>query len=530
MNMKNVDPVVSGVKNGSSRTRYGLLLTALAPVIPQILGSVFNIWYNATVVEPLLTPALKQRFFDTVVFYNIVIYPLGIFIWVRRIFSFRAWLHRLQAAEVGGDRSPLQDLTAARRRLIHLPWFAAAICGVAWFLCIPVFLGALLQVQHPLDSRLLWHLPISFCLSGFIAVTHSFFLVELGSYWGLFPIFFRDARADRTPNIFTLSLRGHGILWAISASVCPIASLLLLMFAPQSSAVDPEWFAVFVGGVGIAFGLFTALMMSRLIAKPIDQLRLAADAVAHGKLNVDLRATGASRADEFGRLLSEFDHMVGELRDKEKLRRTFGLHVGQRAAEQILARDPGLSGVEEDITVMFVDMRSWTARASVSDPADVVEVMNDFFRVTVRVVEEDHRGMVNKYLGDGFMAIFGASGSTSNHTHDAVAAGRQILRAVEELNDELAAKGRAPIKIGIGIHCGPAIVGSIGSPQRLEFTAMGNTVNIASRIEALTKTTGRQLLVTAAVRDRSDDSFSFEALPPQEVRGIEEPMAIFAVR
>src|ERR1700730_7497759 len=510
----------------TARERYGLLVTALAPVVPQILGSAFNIWYNATVIEPLLTPALKQRFFEAVVLYNSVVYPVGVFLWLRRIFSFRDLFHRL----CKGLTIEPESLTQARRRLIHLPWFAAAICGVAWFLCIPVFIGALLEVQHPLDPRLLWHLPISFCVSGFIAVTHSFFLVELASYWGLFPVFFKGERADLTPNVFTLSLRGRGMLWAVSASICPIASLLLLMFAPRSPMINSEWFAVFVGVVGIAFGIFTALMMSWLVAKPIDQLRAAADAVSRGNLNIDLGPAGAGRADEFGRLLSEFDHMVRELKDKEKLRQTFGLHVGKRAAEQILARDPGLSGVEEEITVMFVDMRSWTARANVSAPADVVEVMNDFFRVTVRVVEEEHRGMVNKYLGDGFMAIFGAGDSGSNHARDALAAGCEILSAVKKLNDELAAKDRAPIQIGIGMHSGPAIVGSVGSPQRLEFTAIGNTVNIASRIQGLTKTMGRPLLVTAAVRHRSGDSFSFEELPPQEVRGIDGRMAVFAVR
>jgi adenylate cyclase len=509
------------------RARYGLLLTALAPVVPQILGSAFNIWYNKTIIEPLLTPVLKQRFDRTWVLYTIAAFLIGLLLWLRRIFSFRNLFHRL--SQVGSARCAVPDnasLTQARRRLIHLPWFAAAICGVGWFLCIPVFIGALQQVQNPLDPRLLWHLPISFCVSGFIAVTNSFFLVELASHWGLFPIFFRDARADRTPNIFTLSLRGRGIMWAISASICPIASLLLLMFAPPSAGINAEWFALFVGGVGIVFGIFTALMLSWLVAKPIDQLRTAADAVSRGKFDVGLPVT---RADEFGRLLGEFDHMVRELKEKEKLRQTFGLHVGRRAAERILARDPGLSGVEEEITVMFVDMRSWTARASASPPAEIVEIMNDFFRVSVRAVEEEHRGMVNKYLGDGFMAIFGAGDSGSNHACDAVSAGCEILRAVKGLNDELAAKERAPIQIGIGIHSGPAIVGSVGSPQRLEFTAIGNTVNIASRIQGLTKTVGRPLLITSAVRDRAGDSFTFEELPPQEVRGIEGRVMIFAV-
>jgi adenylate cyclase len=529
--------VTTEVERNARRARYGLLLTALAPLVPQILGSAFNIWYNAAVVEPIFTPALRQRFFATVVAYNSVVYPIGVYLWLKRIFSFRDLLHWLRdAGSARRDDRTLQrgvptseELTQARRRLIHLPWFAAAICGAAWFLCIPVFIGALLKVQNPLDPRLLWHLPISFCVSGFIAVTHSFFLVELASQWGLFPAFFRDERADRTPNIFTLSLRGRGIAWAVSASICPITSLLLLVLAPRSPATNAAWLAVFVGMIGIAFGIFTALMMSRLVAKPIDQLRMAADAVSHGNLAVDLSRAGAQRADEFGRLLSEFDQMVRELRDKEKLRQTFGLHVGRRAAERILARDPGLSGVEEEITVMFADMRSWTARASVSPPAEIVEIMNDFFRVSVRAVEEGHRGMVNKYLGDGFMAIFGAGDPGLNHACDAVSAGREILRAVKDLNDELAAKDRAPIQIGIGIHSGPAIVGSVGSPQRLEFTAMGNTVNVASRIQGLTKTVGRSLLVTAAVRDRAGDSFAFEELPPQEVRGIEGRVMIFAI-
>src|SRR5207247_4294818 len=207
-----------------------------------------------------------------------------VLLWLRRIFSFRGLFHRLCAASAIDSAS----LARARRRLIHLPWFAAAICGVAWFLCIPVFIGALLQVQNPLNPRLLWHLPISFCVSGFIAVTHSFFLVELASQWGLFPVFFRDERADRTPNIFTLSLRGRGIAWAVSASICPIASLLLLMLAPRSPATNAAWLAVFVGVIGVAFGIFTALMMRRLVAKPIDELRTAANAVSRGRLAVDL--------------------------------------------------------------------------------------------------------------------------------------------------------------------------------------------------------------------------------------------------
>src|SRR5215510_13526788 len=106
---------LSRIRPGSSpRDRYGLLFTALAPVIPQILGSAFNIWYNATVIEPMLTPALQQRFFVTVVAYNAVVYPIGVYLWLKRIFSFHHLFHRLQV-EPGGGKPPLQELTQARR-------------------------------------------------------------------------------------------------------------------------------------------------------------------------------------------------------------------------------------------------------------------------------------------------------------------------------------------------------------------------------------------------------------------------------
>jgi adenylate cyclase len=361
---------------------------------------------------------------------------------------------------------------------------ARKVSATAWLLCLPVFLGSLWQAQGFLDPRLFWHLPISFGISAFIAITQTFFLVELASHAELFPIFFRDIRADLMPGVRTLSLRRRGVMWAISAAICPIASLVLLSFAPATSGHNSQWSAVFVGAVGIAFGLCSSIMISGLVARPIDQLRTAAQTAARGEFDFHLPV---ARADEFGLLIGEFNRMLRELKDKEKLRQTFGLHVGMRAAEQILARDPGSNGVEEEITVMFVDIRSATARAGASSPAEMIVLLNDFFRVTVRVVEEAHGGMVNKYLGDGFMAIFGTGELKSNHAEEAVTAGREILLAVDALNSDLVARSREPLRTGIGIHSGPAIVGSIGSPQRLEFTAIGNTVNIASRIEVLPK-------------------------------------------
>ena len=507
----------------ATKIGYALLLTALSPLLPQILGSAFNIWYNIIIVDPLLTTAaLKQRFLSTVIVYNSICYPIVAYLWLRLVYSLRPALTKIERDE------PISEsiLQAARRRVIRLPFLGAIIFGLAWLLCIPIFIFSLAQVHHGLDTRLLWHLPISFGVSGFISLTHSFFLVELASNWGLFPVLFQRTRADLTPGAKTLSLRGRGLIWVISAGICPIGSLLLLNFAPPSAENDQQWLAVFVGSIGIAFGLCTAMMVSRLFLEPIDYLRSAAQAVGRGRLDVEVPLV---RADEFGLLIGEFNHMLVELREKERLRRTFGLHVGQKAAEAILARDPGVGGVEEIITVMFVDIRSFTAMSAAATPRRVVEVLNKFLRVMVQVVEERHGGMVNKFLGDGFLALFGVGGSSKAHADAALAAALEMLHSLPRLNRELALRGEAALAIGIGIHTGHAIVGSIGSPNRLEYTAIGSTVNFASRVEGLTKELGTQLLVSESTRNRLNAGVAFMDHPPQTIRGVAGAVKVFSV-
>jgi adenylate cyclase len=266
-------------------------------------------------------------------------------------------------------------------------------------------------------------------------------------------------------------------------------------------------------------------MIGRLVSEPIDQLRSAAQSVSEGRLDSDVHLP---RADEFGLLIAEFNHMLHELREKERLRRTFGLHVGRKTADQILARDPGLSGVEQLITIMFVDIRSFTRRTASLPPGETVRMLNEFLRVMVSVVETRHNGIINKFLGDGFMALFGIGVDAANHADEALATGRDMLSVLDELNTRLLRENREPIAIGIGIHTGPAIVGSIGSPERLEFTAIGSAVNIASRIEGLTKTVDRSLLLTEATAKHLLDKTALENLPPQTVPGVEKPIQIYS--
>ena len=172
---------------------------------------------------------------------------------------------------------------------------------------------------------------------------------------------------------------------------------------------------------------------------------------------------------------------------------------------------------------MFVDIRSFSTAARTRTPAEVVERLDDVFEILVEVVDR-HNGIVNKFLGDGLLAIFGAPIDDPLEAANAVAAAREMLTSVEASN-----VGHSwPIRLGIGIHIGEAVAGTVGSQRRKEYTVIGDTVNLASRLESLNKEVGSQLIVSDAVREAARDAIG-EALPlgAVPVRGYAEPVTVW---
>jgi adenylate cyclase len=503
--------------------RSRLWLVICGPVFAQLLGSTFNIWYNFTYVQPLLSPAQLAVFWSTVKIFNLCFYPTGVALWIWAVLSLRRPCEQLET----NQPIAAEPLLRARQRVINLPWWGTFIAGIIWLLCIPTFLLTLSQAPGELNPRLFSDLPISFIISALIATTNGFFIVELLSQRLLYPILFREARPDRIPGAFPLSLRWRGVFLAFCGGVCPIASLLLLTLAPHTAEMRDSWFAIAVGGLGIAFSLSSAWMVGQLVVEPIKEIQRVATAVANGNLDVRIELL---RADEFGPLIHDFNHMIEELQEKQILQETFGRHVGEQAAIKILQRDPSLGGIEQELTVMFADLRNFTHRCTTEPPEKIVSMLNQFLKDMVEIVEQQHGGMVNKFLGDGFMALFGIGEHPIHHSIQAVAAAQDMLEKLREINADLESKGRPPLKMGIGIHTGVAVVGSIGSNRRLEYTAIGDTVNVAARVEALTKRMGEPVLLTAATRQALPISILTEQLPPQWVKGQPHPLSIYRIQ
>jgi len=187
-----------------------------------------------------------------------------------------------------------------------------------------------------------------------------------------------------------------------------------------------------------------------------------------------------------------------------------------------------LGGQRMAATVLFADIRNFTQLSTMMQPEEVVELLNRYFSTMVDIIFKNG-GTLDKFLGDGLMALFGVPYPIARPEESAVRTALEMLDALQAMNRELEAKGMLRLDIGVGINCGPVVAGNIGSAQRHEYTVIGDTVNLAARLEALNKETRTQILVSATVHQHIEGIFRTRQLGPLRIRGKPEPVEVFAV-
>jgi adenylate cyclase len=222
-------------------------------------------------------------------------------------------------------------------------------------------------------------------------------------------------------------------------------------------------------------------------------------------------------------LRRQFETSIAAATARDRITNLFGQHVSPQVVERLMTEGTSTGSDIRRVAVMFVDFRSFTAAARARPPQEVVDRLDGAFAVLVEILDR-HGGIVNKFLGDGFLALFGAPFEAADAAEQAVAAARDMLLAMERIN----AASDWPLRIGIGIHVGEVVAGNIGSPRRKEYTVIGDTVNFASRLEALNKDFNSQLLISAAVRDAlGKDCGDAVPLGDVPVRGYDRPIGVW---
>jgi adenylate cyclase len=282
-------------------------------------------------------------------------------------------------------------------------------------------------------------------------------------------------------NIFVLA---SAFIFAVDAA--------MLAAAFAHTREEPVLFIVIGGVLILGFGVPTTLGLAFSPSlRPIRDLAEGTERVAAGDYSQRLPVV---QDDDLGALAAAFNRMQAGLAERQRLQAAFGTYVDPALAARLLEQgDDVFTGERREVTVMFVDIRDFTPFAEANTAEDTVARLNALFEIVVPAVV-DAGGHVNKFLGDGALAVFGAPNDLADHADAAVSAAAKIHRIVAEWFG-------GALRIGIGINTGKVIAGTIGGAGKLEFTLIGDTVNVAARVEQLTKTTGDTILLTQQTVD-----------------------------
>ncbi|MGD9884870.1 MAG: adenylate/guanylate cyclase domain-containing protein [Reyranella sp.] len=298
--------------------------------------------------------------------------------------------------------------------------------------------------------------------------------------------------------------------------------MLYFVFIVLSTLRLDFWLSVWTGAVAAIqqFALAAYLMPIQLFSEMPEH-----SLVYHLSRSVVLLGAGVIAGIVAGSLRRQFEASVAASAAHDRVTNLFGQHVSPAVVERLLAQQADPPSEMRRVCVLFLDIRGFTAMTRVRPADETVALLNDFFADMIEIVDR-HHGIINKFLGDGFLALFGAPLEDPRAAANALAAARSMLKAVDAWN---AVRPRQPLRVGIGIHIGDAVTGTVGSPQRKEYTVIGDTVNLAARLEQLTKETGSQLLISGSVHADTAGADGATDLGPLSIRGYGEPVRVWRV-
>ena len=281
-----------------------------------------------------------------------------------------------------------------------------------------------------------------------------------------------------------------------------------------------------VAAAALLLSIGMALLVARTLVGPLRRLQASMRQVEHGDLNV---TSGVTSSDELGQLAMSFDHMVEGLRREALVRDLFGQYVTPALAEAAIERRADLDGQLVTCTVLFVDIRNFTGIAEALPATRLLKILNEYFaRMSAVIVDEN--GFVNKFGGDSLLAVFGTPlNPDPDHAECGVLAALRMEQALTEFNREQKDAWLPQIIVGIGIATGDVVAGNVGSETKLEYTVIGDAVNVASRLQAMTKDLDVHILADGETARAATRFAHFTSVGELAVRGKARPVEVFAV-
>ena len=333
------------------------------------------------------------------------------------------------------------------------------------------------------------------------------------------------ARVTRPRQSFVLEMAGQDNV-TLMQPVAADGVLQAVLQRPLAAALAPyqrlRLALLLLTAVAFVASLFGASAIARSVNRPVQQLVAATRRVQKGDYG---GAVAVDRVDEIGELATAFNHMTQGLAERDQVRDLLGKVVDPAVAEELLSKDLKLGGEEREVSVLFADIRGFTALSERQHPSDLLDLLNRYLSCMTEVIEGEG-GVIDKYIGDAIMALFGAPLAHGDDAQRAVRAALAMGHELVRLNRELTAQGLPAIATGIGINTGLVVAGNMGSTPRLNYSVIGDGVNLASRIEGLTRFYGVPLIISESAAAAAPE-FIYRELDRVRVKGKLEPVRIF---
>lgn len=499
--------------------------------VPNIIGAMFIFLYFrfldlTSITRELGSNAVKYDFTIDIVL-TVSIYMISIIAVIYYLLQDVKLLMKYKESTISEEEE-----VKLKRGLLNTPSLVIRMTFFGWFLAATVITISMhLRGMSHLNK---FYFFIIFVIAGSLTLVTTYYLFDnaLRKY---VPQIFPDADFSMVSGVRNMNINLRMLIAFWIGGILPVIMLIifsssyieLIRAGNYSEGVSLNYFflVLFALGLSIFMSLVLSFYFSGNIGEPLAKLEKGMKEIAKGNFEVSMIV---NQKDEIGNVNSGFNMMARGLRERERIKDVFGKFVSSHIRDEVLAGDLKLGGEKTDATILFCDIRNFTTLSEKMNAEDLVAFLNSYFNRMVKpVIEND--GVLDKFIGDAIMAVFGPPIGYGDNAEKACNTALDMKESLAEYNSQRKGFGKEEISIGIGINTGEIVAGNIGNIDRMEYTVIGDTVNIASRVEGLSKVYGVQILITENTIEKLPPGHGFiiRELDIVMVKGRRKPVLIY---
>lgn len=496
----------------------------LANMVSNLIG------FGANMVLSMLWAPLTTEVFQTIKRVNSVFAPcafaLGLALTIFYEQPLRIYLNAFFRGQLISD-----DLgVLARRRTLNEPFFLIAVDFGIWLVAGIIF--PIIAWLKDGDGGTIEYVFFLNLYTGLITSIVAFFVLEHVLQQRLAPFLFPEGGLFMTPRTIRIRIGTRLSALLLACNVIPFFATIGMVHRIASPSQNPleiiDRFSTTTTVCSLFFittGIWITILVTGNLTRPLRSIIVALRDVRRGNLDTKVRVTSN---DEIGYTGDVINQMTEGLKERDLIKEMFGRYVAPEVRDEILSGRITLDGEIKEVTVLFSDLRDFTPLTQTLPPREVVKIINLYFKEMEEAIHA-YQGLVLQFIGDEIEAVFGAPIAREDHPPLAVRAALEMRKRLKDLNQELSEMGQRPLRHGIGIHTGEVLAANIGSPNRLSYALVGETVNLASRLQGLNKKFGTDIIASGATYARLKNSFPLTRLPETPIKGIERTIDMYSI-